>query len=191
MVRRLCLGGDGFAVVVGNAGAGKTFALDAAREAWQAAGIPVLGVAVARRAAHELESGAGIVSTSVAALLADLRRWEGARLPDGSVLVVDEAGMAATRQLAALTEAVDRAAGKLVLVGDHRQLPELEAGGAFQGLVRRGLAIELTENRRQVQAWERGALAQLRDGDADDALATYNAHGRLVLRAPTRTFEIR
>ncbi len=105
-------------------------------------------------------------------------------LPDGSVLVVDEAGMVATRQLAALIEAVDRAAGKLVLVGDHRQLPELKAGGAFRGLVRRGLAIELTENRRQVHAWERGALAQLRDGDPDDALAAYNAHRRLVFARP-------
>ena len=42
-----------------------------------------------------------------------------------------------------------------MLVGDHRQLPELEAGGAFRGLVQRGLAIELTENLRQVHAWER------------------------------------
>ena len=41
-------------------------------EARTAAGYPVLGVAVARRAAHELELDSGIASTSVAALLADL-----------------------------------------------------------------------------------------------------------------------
>ena len=72
MVERLCLDGDGVSVVVGKAGTGKTFALAAAREAWQAAGLPVLGVAVARRAARELEQDAGIASTSVAALLGDL-----------------------------------------------------------------------------------------------------------------------
>ena len=60
MVERLCLDGDGVSVVVGKAGTGKTFALGAAREAWQAAGYPVLGVAVARRAARELEHDAGI-----------------------------------------------------------------------------------------------------------------------------------
>jgi ATP-dependent exoDNAse (exonuclease V) alpha subunit len=183
MVRRLSLDGDGVAVVVGNAGTGKTYALGAARDAWQAAGIPVLGVAVARRAAHELQDDSGIASTSVAALLADLGRWEGARLPDGCVLVVDEAGMVATRQLAALVDAVDQAGGKLVLVGDHRQLPELEAGGGFRGLVRRGLAIELTENRRQVNSWERRALEHLRQGDPEDALAAYHARDRLVFGA--------
>jgi ATP-dependent exoDNAse (exonuclease V) alpha subunit len=160
--------------VVGNAGTGKTFAL-AACEAWEAAGLPVLGAAVARRAARELQSGAGIASTSVAAQLA------GRPLPAGAVLVVDEAGMVGTRQLAGLVDLVDRAGGKLVLVGDHRQLPELEAGGMFRGLVRRGLAIELRENRRQAQPWERGALDDLRDGSADAAIALYREHGRLVV----------
>jgi conjugative relaxase-like TrwC/TraI family protein len=73
MVEHVCLDGDAVVVVMGKAGTGKTFALGAAREAWQAAGYPVLGVAVARRAARELEDGAGIASTSVAALLGDLR----------------------------------------------------------------------------------------------------------------------
>ena len=80
------------------------------------------------------------------------------------MLVVDEAGMVPTRQLAQLIDATAAVGGKLVLVGDHRQLPELEAGGAFRGLVNRGLAIELTENHRQVNAWERAALDELRDG---------------------------
>ena len=102
MVERLCLDGDGVAVVVGKAGTGKTFALGAAREAWQAAGYPVLGVAVARRAARELEEGAGIASTSVTALLGDLRTRGEAALPERCVLVVDEAGMVPTRPLAEL-----------------------------------------------------------------------------------------
>src|SRR4051794_19148727 len=37
----------------------EVFALSAAREAWQAAGHPVLGVAIARRAAREVREGAG------------------------------------------------------------------------------------------------------------------------------------
>jgi conjugative relaxase-like TrwC/TraI family protein len=175
MVRELCLGGRGVSVVVGKAGTGKTFALAAAYDAWEAAGLPVLGAAVARRAARELQSGAGIPSTSVAARLA------GRPLPTQAILVVDEAGMVGTRQLAGLVELVGRADGKLVLVGDHRQLPELEAGGVFRGLVRRGFAIELRENRRQSQRWECEALDELRDGSADAAIALYRAHGRLVV----------
>jgi hypothetical protein len=175
MVESLCLDGDGVSVVVGKAGTGKTFALGAAREAWQAAGYPVLGVAVARRAARELEQDAGIKSTSVAALLSDRHT----PVPGRCVLVVDEAGMVPTRQLAQLVDATEAAGGKLVLVGDHRQLPELEAGGAFRGLVNRGLAIELTENHRQVHGWERAALDELRDGNAEAALGRYQAHDRI------------
>jgi ATP-dependent exoDNAse (exonuclease V) alpha subunit len=116
VVRSLSLDGHGVAVVAGRAGTGKTFTLGAAREAWQEAGLPVLGVAIARRAANELWEGAGIRSTSVAALLGDLRN--GTWLPERSVLVVDEAGMVPTRELAELLDHVQRASGKLVLVGD-------------------------------------------------------------------------
>ena len=59
MVRHLCERDDAVAVVAGKAGTGKTFALAAAREAWEAAGYPVRGAAVARRAARELLDGAG------------------------------------------------------------------------------------------------------------------------------------
>jgi conjugative relaxase-like TrwC/TraI family protein len=179
MIEELCLDGRRVAVVAGKAGTGKTFALTAAREAWQAAGHPVLGVAVARRAARELETGAGIQSTSVAALLQDLARGHG--LPRGSVLVLDEAGMAPTRDLATLLENVEHAGGKLVLVGDHRQLPEIEAGGAFRALVRRGLAVELTENQRQREPWERRALDLIADGHADRAVPQYVQHERIHL----------
>ena len=180
MVERLCLEGDGVSVVVGKAGTGKTFALAAAREAWQAVGYPVLGVAVARRAARELEHDAGIRSTSVAALLGGL---DNRALPERCVLVVDEAGMVPTRQLAQLIGAATAVGGKLVLVGDYRQLPELEAGGAFRGLVNRGIAIQLTENHRQVNPWERAALDDLRDGRAAQALARYQAHDRIHVDA--------
>jgi hypothetical protein len=181
MVEALCRRGDGVAVVAGKAGTGKTFALGAAREAWQAAGYPVLGVATARRAANELQTGAGIRSTSVAALLSDLRRGGGAGLPRQCVLVVDEAGMVPTWELAELVDQVERVSGKVVLVGDHRQPPEIGAGGAFGGLVQRGLAIELTENVRQVNRWERIALDRLRDGRVDEALDLYTGHGRVVV----------
>jgi ATP-dependent exoDNAse (exonuclease V) alpha subunit len=70
-----------------------------------------------------------------------------------------------------------------VLVGDHRQLPELQAGGVFRALVARGLAIELTENVRQIHAWERRALDQLRDGRPEPALAAHAKHDRLTVAA--------
>ncbi len=88
--------------------------------------------------------------------------------------------MIGTRQLSALLQRVVNARGKLVLVGDHRQLPELQAGGVFRGLVHRGVAVELTQNVRQLNAWERDTLDELRDGDAERAMEQYARRGRII-----------
>jgi conjugative relaxase-like TrwC/TraI family protein len=180
LVRRLTGSGAGVEVVVGKAGTGKTYALDAAREAWEASGIAVTGVALAARAALELEASAGIPSTTLARLLARLDdHRDGSPLQPGSVLVVDEAGMVGTRQLARLLDHAETESVKVVLVGDPHQLPEIDAGGLFRALTTRLPAIELTDNRRQAHVWEQVALDELRHGDPDAALATYRQHGRI------------
>jgi hypothetical protein len=166
MVRRLTTSGAGVEVVVGKAGAGKTFALDAARQAWQAAGIPVVGAALAARAAAELEAGAGIDSYTLDSLLGDLDRAPAsAGVIRGGVVIVDEAAMAGTRKVARLLAHARTAHAKVVLVGDHRQLPGVDAGGVFRGLLHRLDPIFLDTNRRQRNYWERAALDELRSGD--------------------------
>jgi len=180
MVRRLTSSGAGVQVVVGKAGTGKTYALDAARDAWQAAGIQVTGVALAARAALELEQSAGIRSTTLARLFGQVDDpRDGSPLQPGSVLVVDEAGMIGTRPLARLLDHAEQQSVKVVLVGDPRQLPEIDAGGLFRALTTRLPAIELTTNRRQQHGWEQAALDELRHGNPDAALATYSQHGRI------------
>ena len=181
MVRRLTEDGAGLAVVVGPAGAGKTHALAAAREAWESSGARVLGAALARRAARELEDGAGIPSTSVAALLERLDRHPLGVLGRRAVLVLDEAAMIPTRELAALIEHARTANAKVVLLGDDRQLPAIGAGGAFGGLLSRVPVIELQENRRQLAEWERDALQALRRGDARTAVDAYARADRIVV----------
>jgi ATP-dependent exoDNAse (exonuclease V) alpha subunit len=130
MIKRLCLGGERVASLVGRAGTGKTFSLGVARVAWQDGGHAVLGVAVARRAADELRTGAGIASTSVAALMKALH-GTGEKLPKRCVLVVDEAGMVPTRQLAVLLDLVEAADGKLVLVATIGSCPRLRREARF------------------------------------------------------------
>jgi ATP-dependent exoDNAse (exonuclease V) alpha subunit len=176
---------------VGKAGSGKSHALAAAREAWQASGTPVLGAAVAARAALALSEAAGMPALTVARLLAqiDTGQLAGqgggqvAGLPHGVVLVVDEAGMLGTRQLARLLTATSQARGKLVLVGDHGQLPELAAGGAFRGLARRMRPVLLRQNHRQIHGWERVALDKLRAGHVDAGLDAYTNAGRVTISA--------
>lgn len=128
MVERLTTSGAGVDVVVGKAGSGKTFALAATAETWHAAGYRVCGVALAARAASELEAASGIPSGTLARFLADVEAPRG-QLDQRSVVVLDEAGMVDTRRLARVLAAAERGGAKVVLVGDHRQLPEIEAGG--------------------------------------------------------------
>ncbi|MDQ6614637.1 MAG: AAA family ATPase [Actinomycetota bacterium] len=67
---------------------------------------------------------------------------------------------------------------------DPRQLPEIDAGGAFKALAQHLGAAVLVENRRQVEGWERAALGLVRAGKAAEAVAVYGEHGRIHL-APT------
>lgn len=181
LVRRLTSSGAGVEVLVAKAGTGKTFALDAARDAWERSGHRVIGAALAGEAADELARGAGVAASTIDRLLWDLDQGAHARgLPPRSVLLVDEAGMVGTRKLDQLHDYVLGGDAKLVLVGDTRQLPEIDAGGLLRGLSRRLPTVTLEENRRQRHGWDRAALDELRSGDPHRFMDAYREQGRFV-----------
>jgi hypothetical protein len=179
MVRDVCQGGQGVAVVVGRAGTGKTFALGIARHAWQLDGYRLLAAAPTGIATMSLQ-GEGFEDVATCdRLLGDLDRGR-ERLDARTVLVVDEAGMVGSRKLTRLFEYAQHVRAKVVLVGDDRQLAPIDAGGGFRALRLRLGASELVENRRQQQAWEREALELVRSGLVEEAVAAYRAHDRVV-----------
>ena len=182
MVRSLCSSGNGVEVVIGVPGSGKTFALDAARRAWQSSGYRVYGAALAAEAAAQLEAGSQIPSVTLDRLLYELaapqhlsqlqprspqhrgrRRGQHGRHPPSRAAVGDRGTRGA----------------KVVLTGDDRQLPSVEAGGGFGALGRELGATRLGSNARQVAEWERSALDALREGSAGEAAAAYSHHGRV------------
>jgi hypothetical protein len=150
-----------------------------AAEAFATDGVFLFGVAPSGIAAERLADETGIPSTTLHRLLATAQRADG--LPQGSVVVVDEAGMAETRVLAPLLSLVQEAEGKVVLVGDPHQLPAVGAGGLFATIVEREGALELHENRRQRNELERRALAAVRAGAGRDYLAYAEQNRRLVV----------
>jgi ATP-dependent exoDNAse (exonuclease V) alpha subunit len=179
MVRDVCQGGPGVALVVGRAGTGKTFTLGMARHAWQLDGYRLLASAPTGIATMSLQ-GEGFEDVATCdRLLLDLDRGQ-EQLDARTVLVVDEAGMVGSRKLTRLLEHAQQAQAKVVLVGDDRQLAPIDAGGGFRALRLRLGASELTENRRQHQAWEREALELVRSGLVEEAVAAYRAHDRVV-----------
>ena len=206
-VRYLCERSGAVATVEGLPDTGKSVLLDAAREAWETAGHTVVGAALSGQAALGLQASAGIPSATLHARLNEwapaiaapaaapataaapvvndgMRFANGGRPAVGSldartVVVVDEAGMVDSRTLAALIDATQAAGAKLVLVGDHRQLQPVEAGGMFRVLTERIETANLTEIRRQAEPWAREAVHAVAEGRAGAALAAYEERGLL------------
>ena len=100
------------------------------------------------------------------------------RLGDGDLVIIDEAAMLPTADLAAIHARADDAGAKLLLTGDHRQLAAVGAGGGMALLAEAG-GYELAQVHRFSAGWEGPASLKLRDGDAS-ALTDYRKHGRLL-----------
>ncbi|WP_288806432.1 Ti-type conjugative transfer relaxase TraA [uncultured Novosphingobium sp.] len=171
-------------IVVGYAGTGKSAMLGVAREAWEAAGFEVRGVALSGIAAENLESGSGIASRTIASME---HGWKNGRdmLTSRDVLVIDEAGMVGTRQLERVLSHAAEAGAKVVLVGDPQQLQSIEAGAAFRSIHERHGGAEIGEVRRQREDWQRDATRDLATGRTGTAIHAYDAHD-MVHEAQTR-----
>jgi conjugative relaxase-like TrwC/TraI family protein len=179
MISQLATAGERVTCVIGPAGSGKTTALAALHEVLVDAGVPVVGAAPSGIAAATLQAATGIPSRTLHRLLVDAERGEA--LPRGCVLVVDEAGMADTRTLGRILEHAQKVEGRVVLVGDPRQLGAVGPGGLYTALCSELGATELAANQRQHDPAECNALQALRDGDPDTYLAWAACAGRLVV----------
>ncbi len=180
----LVTNGRDLGIAVGYAGTGKSAMLGVAREAWEAAGYEVRGVALSGIAAENLESGSGIASRTIASMEHD---WQRGRdlFTARDVLVIDEAGVVGTRQLERVLSHAAEAGAKVVLVGDPHQLQSIEAGAAFRSIHERHGGAEIGEVRRQREDWQRDATRDLATGRTGAAIHAYDRHG-MVHEAATR-----
>ena len=129
---------DGFAVIAGEAGTGKSTTLAAVRDAYEASGYRVIGMAWTNAVVQNLKHDGFRNPTTIAA---ELRRIEigATQWDDRTVLIVDEAGMLSTKHLAAVTAQARAAGAKLILAGDDKQLASIERA-ACSGRSRSGTA---------------------------------------------------
>lgn len=149
----------------GVAGAGKTFALKEVQRGLVAAGREIFACAPTTSAAEVLRSEGFSTATTLADLLENGESVHGARLR-GATLIVDEAGIASTRQGAELCALAQRQDARLVLVGDSRQHSGVEAGD-FLALLEKHSRLrtaELTDIRRQTLHAYRGAVKLMAQG---------------------------
>jgi conjugative relaxase-like TrwC/TraI family protein len=171
-VRHLCLSPGQVKCLVGGAGTGKTFALDAVREAIEASGGVVIGTSLSSRATRELKTQGHIEHCfNIRKLLYEMDKGRVA-LTANTYLIMDEAAMTGTRDYARLVREVNDGGATLLCTGDHRQHQAIEAGGSFVGLVRRLPTPELKEIVRQTMPEERKLVEAFRDRRINDALSS-------------------
>ena len=143
----------------------------------------IIGVAPSARAARELADGARIDAFT----FPRFQLHQAASLAAGDVVIVDEAGMAATVDLHRIITQARHVGAQVILVGDHHQLPEIGAGGVFSAAVDLlgADAAELTINRRQQAEWEHAALDELRHGNPHAGFRAYHDHGHVTIATTT------
>ncbi|GLZ49481.1 hypothetical protein Acsp06_56660 [Actinomycetospora sp. NBRC 106375] len=193
-VRGVLTSGAKVETLVGPAGTGKSFVVGTIARAWSdpdlrggAAGR-VFGMATSQVATDVL-TDEGLTARNVERWLKTQERLAHADRPHpadaawtlspGDLVVVDESAMSDTSALTAVRTHTEAAGAKLLLVGDHRQLAAVGAGGAMDLVAQTGTRYELAEARRFHHDWEGPASLRLRDGD-EIVLRHYHRHGRLI-----------
>jgi len=183
IARHLATCGQLVAVAVGPAGTGKTTAMRALTRAWTDDGHQVVALAPNKAGAKVLGDELGVGAQTVAKLLTTEhhrdREGQPSGVAAGTMLLVDEAGMTATADLAALLELARTRGAVLRLVGDPDQLSAVESGGALRLLAADTRAPELADVVRFADAAEADAGLAVRGGHSDAAWAFYHDRGRV------------
>ncbi|TCZ65561.1 MobF family relaxase [Roseicella aquatilis] len=187
-------GAGGVSIVEGVAGSGKSYALGAVVEAAQASGARVVALAPSWNAAHVLAQDTGLPPRTLQGFVQDVEagRLRFGPAPAGGeprgvahlgnrvLLLVDEAGMASSGDVARLLRHARQAGAQVALIGDRAQLRSVEPGNALAAVAASLPVARMEEVRRQAAAWQRQASRAFATGNSPEALAIYDARRRIV-----------
>ncbi len=166
--RMILTTGNRYSGINGYAGVGKTTMLKPAVEALKEGGYDVLGLGPQHSAVHALRDAGIIEGRTLQSWLAD--RKAGEALTEKTVVVIDEAGLANSKDLESAMKRIEKAGARAVLVGDIKQYESVAAGPAFRQLQDKGMeTVYVTEMQRQRNAPENVREAARLSIDSPDA----------------------
>jgi conjugative relaxase-like TrwC/TraI family protein len=150
----------------GAAGTGKTATLQELRRGLTESRRSVVAVAPTASAVEELQKVGFPQAMTVAGLLADPRQRHDLA---GQVLIVDEAGMVSSKDMAELIELAKTRGARMVFSGDTAQIKSVSEGDALRVLEResRLKSVSLLQVQRQTNAEYKAAVEALRDRPAE------------------------
>lgn len=175
---RHATGGEGLALIAGEAGTGKSTALASIRDAYEAAGYRVIGMAWTNAVVQDMRRdgfvNAATIASQLRALDTGASRWD-----PRTALIIDEAAMLSTRHLAEVIGRARESGAKLILAGDDRQLASIERGGLFGALRERHGATELHNVTRVADGGQKRAFNLMHQGEFLPALAIFSRQGAI------------
>jgi conjugative relaxase-like TrwC/TraI family protein len=169
---------DLIALVQGNAGAGKTYMLNAFRECLTPeARTQLRGLAPSAAAAETLETETSIPSITLDRYLLTPND----QTPKNQTLLIDEAGMISSQQMERLIRKAQATQSRIILVGDTQQLNSIEAGAPFRLLQERSnlKTATLSENLRQKTPHLFIAANLAAEQQTNEALETLDRHNSI------------
>ncbi|RJO77677.1 TrwC relaxase [Nocardia panacis] len=192
LVLEFATSGRALQVAVAPAGTGKTVAMQVLVRAWLGEGGNVVGLAPTAASAAQLqkEIDAEIPVDTIdrlTYLLTHLTPATAARYPvprwvhrigPGTLVIIDEAAKASTRQLDLVVDFVTRRGGVVRAIGDNKQLASIAAGGVLRDIVETAGASTLSQVMRFGDPAEAAATLAIRAGDPA-AIAFYTDRERV------------
>ncbi|MET0106902.1 MAG: AAA family ATPase [Sedimenticola sp.] len=139
-----------FSILSGGAGVGKTTVLRAIYEATPAS-LEIVQVALSGKAALRMSEASSMPAKTIAALLAE----QGDSLLENSLLVIDEASMLDIFTMSRLRKIISHSC-RVLLAGDHFQLPPIGPGLVFHKLCESDYAPKALLTKVQRQSDETG-----------------------------------
>jgi Ti-type conjugative transfer relaxase TraA len=171
-------GKGGLALIDGKAGTGKSFTVAAIRQAYEACGRQVVGLAPTNAVAQDMKRDGFKTASTIHSQIFALKNGR-ATWTRRTVVILDEAAMVDTKLMALVAQHAEQTGAKLILVGDDRQLSSIDHGGMFGALRERYGAASLTEVRRQTKNDDRRATELMAEGNFHEALERYDAKGAI------------
>ena len=150
MVERILYSDRQFLVVQGDAGTGKTYSLKAIKEflSQERPELEIIGLSFTGKAAAGLEEESGIKSSTIHSFLA--KEASGQNTPSGPrLIVVDEAGLTGSLQIAEIVKIAKENGDKVVFVGDSKQFTPIAAGNLFTEMQKYTETVKMEEVLRQ------------------------------------------
>lgn len=184
---RHALNRDGVSVVEGSAGTGKSYSLGTAAAVAREAGCRVWVTAPSHQAVSVIAQDTQTPPAQAAVLRSFLNRLkdpdhaQAITLARHDVVILDEGGMVGTMEMAELLEVTSKAGAKVIVAGDTRQLKPVAPGSPMRLLAETLGTQRLEAIRRQKEMWQRQASQALAAGQVEQAVRSYDAHGRLIV----------